>query len=126
MKCECNSYCGHTGEVYQYEGREVIADPNAGVPEPLTTPRDDEWWYHGHPCEAYLTGRNHGGLRCDGVVEFGGPCAACAVALHTRLSCNEGYNWVIPDDQVVLNGHVTSEFYEPMRAWARKLVARLK
>jgi hypothetical protein len=73
---------------FLYEGREFTKDPAAGLVEGAELgPRvEDEWWYYGHPCYAYLEDRNLGGLKCDGLDSHNGLCAACKTELYDLLA----------------------------------------
>jgi hypothetical protein len=80
---------------YDYEGKTYSKDPALGVVGGKLGPRDEvdgEWWYHGHPCQAYLDDTNAKGVECSALPDFGGRCACCNIEL--------AQNGIVPDDMM--------------------------
>ncbi len=72
---------------YNYFGREVEQDPELGMVEGKHLPetdreKSDDWWYMGHPCDAYLENRDHNGRLCSGLESHTGFCAPCTIKLR--------------------------------------------
>ena len=72
---------------YTYLGRPCLGgDPASAMVEGAELgPREEDWWYHGHPCYRYVTGTHGGGLQCEGIELFDGLCGPCRMALRATL-----------------------------------------
>jgi hypothetical protein len=49
---------------------------------------NDEWWYEGHPCGAFISGTHHHGIDCEGIESHGSLCSPCVVAMQTYLAAH--------------------------------------
>jgi len=68
--------------MFEYLGRQVVQAPTIGVNSGRLGVRDEvegDWWYVGHPCQAYLDNVDNNGNDCSAIADFGGRCACCNV-----------------------------------------------
>ncbi len=75
--------------MFDYNGKQVEQDPWIAIghgefDEKSQTfvrverrERTEEWFYEGHPCQAYLDNTDEDGVKCSARPEYDMSCAAC-------------------------------------------------